>query len=156
MSGSSASPIRSVVWACALTPSASNNAAEIAAFRIMLIAGSLSLLTPYSASSSCLINPGSGCCFRSPKGRDQFFQRRRETAIGRKDKVRRRQLADAVAGGGVAIADQLRPFDPAALDHIGAAGVEAAARGRIECARHLAWQQRMAVPGPRVRHRDRR
>src|SRR6185437_13435588 len=105
MSGSSASPIRSVVWACALTPRDNKTAAAIAALlTIFIVWFPISLLTPHRALS-CLLNPGSGCCFRSPEGRDQFFQRRRETAIGRKDKVRRRQLADAVAGGGVAIAE---------------------------------------------------
>ena len=48
-------------------------------------------------------NPVAACYFRATtEGGDQFFQRRREPAIGGDDGIRRRQLRHAVTGRGVA------------------------------------------------------
>ena len=55
-----------------------------------------------------------------------------------------------------AIGDEFRHFDAAALDHKGTAGMEAAARGRIERARHLALQDHAGALGLRLGHGDRR
>ena len=101
--------------------------------------------------------PSRPCTFRaSAEGRHQFFQRRRKAAIGRHDRLRRRQFRRAVAGGGMSctIGEQLRHFDAAALDHVGAAGMKTAARWRIERARHLALQHDAAALGPRFGHRE--
>ena len=54
-----------------------------------------------------------------------------------------------------AIRHELRHFAAAAVDHVGAAGVEAAARRRIERARDLSLQHNPAALCPRFRHRDR-
>ena len=73
--------------------------------------------------------------------------------------VRRRQFRRAVTGGRMsrrrrravaAASTRQRSID------IGAAGMEAAARRRIERARHLALQHDAAALGPRLGHRDRR
>ena len=94
--------------------------------------------------------------FRPPEGGDQFFQQRRKAAIGGNDVVRRRQFRNAVAGGGVSggIGVKLRHLAAAAIDRIGAAGVKAAAGGRIERARHLALQHDAAALCLRLRHRN--
>src|SRR5215831_9993650 len=50
---------------------------------------------------------------------------------------------------------QCRRFNPAALDRIGAAGVEMAARRRADRARHIALQHALLPLHPRIGHRHR-
>src|SRR3954470_15146642 len=135
MSGSSARPMRSVVWACAETASDKRRAADVAARRKIFI--ERSPLLRLFRRRRLYTNPGRARAFRlSAEGRDQFFKYRRKAACGGQDGIGGWQLADAMAGGGVACAvgHQSRRFGAAALDHEGAAGVEAAAGGGIECA----------------------
>src|ERR1700682_3970485 len=133
MSGSSASPMRSVVWARAPAVREKSSPAAITAKRKFLIALSPCLHRRWRRPD--YTNPATACTFRATaEGCDQFFQHRRKTAIGRDDCLGRRQFRRAVAGGGVAcsIGKQLRHLDAAALDDVGTAGVKPAARGRIE------------------------
>src|SRR4051795_8365756 len=138
MSGSSASPMRSVVWAEAPAVKESSSAAAVIAKRKIFIAPSSCLHRRWRRSD--YINPANACTFRAAaEGRHQFFQHRRKTAIGRDDGLGRRQFRGAVAGGGMAcsIRKQLRHLGAAALDDVGTTGMKPAARGRVERARHL-------------------
>ena len=108
---------------------------------------------------SCLnyINPGAACTFRSTaEGSHQFFQHGRKSAVGRDDGLGRRKFRHAMAGGGMAraVSEQFRHLGAAALDRIGAAGMKAAARRRIERARHFALQHNAAALCLRLGHRD--
>src|SRR5882724_9250265 len=141
MSGSSASPMRSVVWAGAPAVRERSSAAAVTAKRKILIA-----LSPYLHRRwrrPDYINPATACTFRAAaEGRHQFFQHWRKTAIRRDDCLGRRQFRGAVAGGGMAcsIGKQSRLFGVAALDGVGATGVKPAARRWGERARHFALQ----------------
>src|SRR5439155_20871250 len=111
ISGSSASPMRSVVWAVASNDSSS--AAAVTARRKTLIALSpLSLRRRWCRSD--YINPATACTFRATaEGGYQFFQHRGKRAIGRDDALGRRKFRDAMAGGGMASAvrEQFRLLD---------------------------------------------
>src|ERR1700743_3302220 len=85
-------------------------------------------------------NPGRCLSFRrKTEGGHQLLQCRRETAVGGNDCLCGRQFACPVACGcmSCAIGNEFRRLGATALDREGAAGMEAAARGRIERARHL-------------------
>src|ERR1700689_2122195 len=76
------------------------------------------------------INPGTGGYFPMvDERRHQSLQRRRKAAIGGDDAIRCGQFRRAVTGGQMSVAEQWRRLDAAALDHVGAAGVEGAAPG---------------------------
>src|SRR4030088_2186410 len=123
ISGSSASPMRSVVWAKAPAVKESSSAAAVIAKRKSFIALFPSLHRRWRRSD--YINPVNACTFRAAaEGRHQFFQHRRKAASGRDDGLGRRQFRGAVAGGGMAcsVREQLRHLGAAALDDVGTAG----------------------------------
>src|SRR3981081_2474933 len=102
ISGSSASPMRSVVWAKAPAVKESSSAAAVIAKRKSFI-----VLFPYLHRRwrrSNYINPVNACTFRAAaEGRHQFFQHRRKAAaIGRDDGLGRRPFRGGGAGRGLA------------------------------------------------------
>src|SRR5438552_1593798 len=101
MSGSSASPMRSVVWAWTPAPNETSNTTVAANKRINFI-------KILSRSNACrrqcihYTNPGDSGSFRpAAECRHKFLQRRRKGAIGGNDGLGRGQFGRAVAGGGV-------------------------------------------------------
>src|SRR5712691_10031550 len=87
--------------------------------------------------------------------RDQAIERRRRAAFPC-ERVGRGKLRHAVTCRRMGPAQQCRLLDATALDGMGTAGVEAAARGRIDRARYLAAQNYAIAPRARPRHWDRR
>src|SRR5690242_162940 len=92
MSGSSARPMRSVVWANAPAWKDSNSAAVATAKRIIFIAR-----VPFVLSRPDYSNPATCRSFlRKAEGGDQLLQRWRESAIVRHDTLGRRQFRHAM------------------------------------------------------------
>src|SRR5258707_4086872 len=122
MSGSSASPMRSVVWATAPAVREKSSPAAVTAKRKFLIAQSPYLHRRWRRPD--YTNPATACTFRATtEGCDQFFQHRRKPGIRPDDGLGRRQFRRTVACGGVAcfIGKQLRHIDAAALHDVAAA-----------------------------------
>src|SRR6185437_14654978 len=157
MSGSSARPMRSVVCACALTPTSASNKAKAAILSIFMTIPSWSFGRRVGRPLLWIddTNPGIGPHVRiADKGRHQALERRRETRA--LDRLGRRQFADPVAGGGVTLGVEIEPrlLDPAAFDGERAAGVEPAARRRRQRAGQLPPQNDALALDLRVRHRN--
>ncbi len=127
MSGSSASPIRSVVWAWRWLPQAtvSRAAARIA----KRIKSHRSQPSVFDYCRGRVLNeptPAAPVTFRATaEGGDQFSKHRRKAAVGRDDRRRRTAVPTrAVTGRCVsdAIGHKLRHFAAAAVDHVEGSG----------------------------------
>src|SRR5262245_50498266 len=128
MSGSSASPMRSVVCAQAIPLDTIRSAATAARRNVFI------RLLPSLPGGRDFINTGAALPIRlgAAKSIDELLQHLRAAALVRNDVRRQRQLVGAVAGGGVRPPDQVRLFALAACRGEGAAGMErAAGRGKI-------------------------
>src|SRR5215472_12656916 len=134
-SGSSARPIRSVVCAETIALDKIRNAA--AAARRNVFIGSL----PSSSRLFNSINTRAVLPIRPvPKSIHELLQCRREATPVRNDVRSRRQLAGAVAGGGVQTSEEFRPLGLTARDRDRTSGMEWAARRRMQRTRHLPAQ----------------
>src|SRR5437764_11995056 len=104
ISGSSASPMRKVVWADAPVCKGSNSAAAVTAQRTIFIVRILILLGHNAVVVVPTISTpaDAGASFRGAESGHQPFQARREAAVRRYDRVGRRQFAHAMTGGGMA------------------------------------------------------